>query len=177
MSIAQTFLHEFERESRTTRRFLERVPADKLSWRPHPKSLTAGQLALHIAAAQGGIIEMAMQSQLDAPDFSRPFPQPASHAEIMAALDDSEKKVRRLLPELSDEKMAQTWRMLKGGQPVMEMPRAGVIRYILMNHIYHHRGQLGVYLRLLGAQVPTAYGPSGDEEPDGTPRRQEASTN
>lgn len=166
MTIAQTFLHEFEHEAKTTRRFLEQLPADKLNWKPHEKSLSAGQLALHIAAAPTGIIGMAMEDEVPAPDFKKPFPAPANVDEVLKAHDASVDAVKRDLPKLSDEQMSQMWRAVADGVTVFELPRAAMIRAILLNHIYHHRGQFGVYLRLLGAKVPSSYGPSGDEMPE-----------
>ncbi|MCA9255422.1 MAG: DinB family protein [Phycisphaerales bacterium] len=165
MNIAQNFLHEFEHEAKTTRRFLEQLPADKLSWKPHEKSLSAGQLALHIAAAPGGIIGMAMEDEASPPNFEKAFPEATSVDEVLAAHDASVATVKQQLPTLTDERMGQMWRMAAGGQTILEIPRAAMIRTILMNHIYHHRGQFGVYLRLMGAFVPSAYGPSGDEQP------------
>ncbi len=165
MSVAQSFLHEFEQESKTTRRFLEALPDDKLGFKPHEKSLTSGQLALHIAAAQASIIEMATKNEVPAPDFGKPFPQPANKKEILAALDASIAVVRKILPTFSDGAMQETWKAVNEGETVFELPRAALIRSILLNHIYHHRGQLGVYLRLVGAKVPSSYGPSGDEAP------------
>ena len=166
MTIAESFLHEFEHEAKTTRRFLERLPAGKLSWKPHEKSLSAGQLAFHIASAPAGIIGMAMENEVPAPDFSRPFEEATSVDQVLAAHDASVATVKSQLPKLTDAQMGQMWRAVKDGTPVFELPRAAMIRNILMNHIYHHRGQFGVYLRLLGAKVPSAYGPSGDEMPD-----------
>ncbi|MCB9852733.1 MAG: DinB family protein [Phycisphaerales bacterium] len=166
MTIAHTFLHEFEHEARTTRRFLEQLPAGKMSWKPHEKSLSAGQLALHIASAPGGIIGMAMEDEVPAPDFKNPFPEAKSVDEVLAAHDASVQAVKQQLPTLSDAQMGQTWRMMKDGSPVLEVPRAAMIRTILMNHIIQHRGQFGVYLRIMGAKVPSSYGPSGDEMPE-----------
>jgi uncharacterized damage-inducible protein DinB len=165
MTIAETFLHEFEHEAKTTRRFLEQLPADKLGWKPHEKSLSAGQLALHIAAAPTGIMGMAMEDEVPAPNFNKPFPAPSSVDEVLKAHDASVATVKRDLPKLTDEKMGRMWRAVADGTPVLEMPRAAMIRAILLNHIYHHRGQFGVYLRLVGAKVPSSYGPSGDEMP------------
>ena len=165
MNIAETFLHEFEHEAKTTRRFLERLPADRLSWKPHEKSLSAGQLALHIAAAPSGIAEMALQDEVPPPDFSKPFPEANSVEEVLAAHDASVAAVKNALPQLTDARMRETWRMAADGATMLELPRVAMIRTILLNHIYHHRGQFGVYLRLVGAKVPSAYGPSGDESP------------
>ena len=169
MSIADTFLAEFEQELKTTRRFLERLPADKLAWKPHEKSLTAGQLAHHIAEAPGFIADAARVDEFEMPDFDEPFPQPGSVGAILESLDASAAKVRDALGAFDDGAMTAGWRVTKGGSTIMEMPRMAFIRSIMLNHVYHHRGQFGVYLRLLGAKVPSAYGPSGDEGMDGAP--------
>jgi uncharacterized damage-inducible protein DinB len=164
MSQAQTLLAEFEQEAQTTRKFLERLPEDKLTWQPHEKSMTAGQLALHIATVPGGVMQMALAEKFPMPDTGRP--QPNSMAEVLAAMDDSVATVRKLLPTVSDEQMQGMWTLVIDGKDILSMPRAAVLRNILLNHWYHHRGQFGVYLRLVGAKVPSAYGPSGDEMPD-----------
>lgn len=163
MSVAQAMLEEFEQEAKTTRRFLERVPADKLGWKPHEKSHTAGTLALHIAAVPAGVMQSALNDQSPLPDFNTLFKQPASTQEILTALDRSIEIVRRELPKLDDGRLRQTWAGTANGKVVISMPRINFLRFILMNHWIHHRGQLGVYLRLLGAKVPSSYGPSGDE--------------
>jgi uncharacterized damage-inducible protein DinB len=165
--IAEAMLSEFEHEAKTTRRFLERVPADQLDWRPHPKSMTVGQLALHIAKVPAGIVTMATHDTVPAPDFSKPNAQPTTVAEILDAHDASVVKVRATLPTFTDEAMAKMWSATVDGKPVMSMPRSAVLRMILLNHWIQHRGQLGVYLRLLGQKVPYSYGPSGDESPFG----------
>ena len=165
MSIAEQFLAEFNAEAVTTRKFLERVPDDKLDWKPHPKSMTAGQLAFHMASFPGGVVKMACLDEFPMPDFNRTNPQPASTQEILTALDASISTVREVLPTLSDERMHGIWKMKSGDKDLLSMPRFAVLRNILLNHWYQHRGQLGVYLRLLGAKVPSSYGPSGDEPP------------
>ena len=164
MSIAQSMLQEFEQELRTTRRFLERVPSDKLNWRPHEKSMTAGQLALHIAQAPAGVLALAQKDEGAPPDFST-RQQPSNTREILDDLDKSAAFVRQNLPRMDDARMTAAWRLVAGGQTLMTMPRAAFLRSILLNHWYHHRGQLGVYLRLMGCVVPASYGPSGDEAP------------
>jgi uncharacterized damage-inducible protein DinB len=166
MAIAEALLAEFEQEARTTRKFLEQLPDDKLTWKPHEKSMTAGQLALHIATLPGGIMQFARQDVAPAPDFGRQNPQPASTAEVLQALDKSIAAVRETLPTFDDARMHGLWKMTKDGKEVLSLPRAALLRSILLNHWYHHRGQLGVYLRLVGAKVPSSYGPSGDELPD-----------
>lgn len=164
MSLAQAMLDEFEQESKTTRRFLERVPQERLSWKPHEKSHTAGALALHVASVPAGVMRSALADQTPLPDFKTLFKQPSNTHEILTALDQSIETVRRELPKIDDARMRQTWAGTANGQPVVTMPRVNFLRYILLNHWIHHRGQLGVYLRLLGAKVPSSYGPSGDEE-------------
>jgi uncharacterized damage-inducible protein DinB len=164
--IAETLLAEFEQEARTTRRFLERLPNDKLTWKPHVKSMSAGQLALHIAGTPGQIVRMAAQDEVPMPDFSRPNPQPESTEQVLTVLDESIAAVKQILPTLTDERMQAIWRVKRDGTELMAVPRAGMLRNILLNHWYHHRGQFGVYLRLVGAKVPSSYGPSGDELPD-----------
>jgi uncharacterized damage-inducible protein DinB len=163
MPIAQAFLGEFEHESKITRKFLERVPQDKLAWKPHEKSHTAGELGLHIATVPGGIVHLAQQDQSNLPDFSKPWPAPKNVQEIPAALDKSVETVRRELPKLDDARMQQNWSGLSNGKPIMTMPKVTLIREIMLNHWIQHRGQLGVCLRLLGAKVPASYGPGGDE--------------
>ncbi len=164
--IADNFLAEFQQEAKTTRKFIEQLPEGKLNWKPHEKSMTAGQLALHMAAAPAGIMKMASLDEVPMPDFNRPNPQPESLNEIMMAFDASVKTVCETLATFSDEQMNATWRMTREGKDLVAIPRSAVCRNFLLNHWYHHRGQFGVYLRLLGAKVPSSYGPSGDEMPD-----------
>ncbi|MFO0917790.1 MAG: DinB family protein [Planctomycetaceae bacterium] len=166
MSFAETLLAEFEQEARTTRKFLERLPEHQLAWKPHEKSMSAGQLALHIAVAPGQVVQIARQDSIPVPNFDRENPQPASLKEILDALDASIDHVRQILPAFTDEQLQHMWRMQRDGRDVFAVPRAVMLRNILLNHWYHHRGQFGVYLRLVGAQVPSAYGPSGDELPE-----------
>ncbi|MCC6906824.1 MAG: DinB family protein [Phycisphaerales bacterium] len=163
MSIAHSMLQEFERELPTTRKFLERLPDDRLTWKPHEKSMTAGQLALHIAQSPQGVLNLSLEDEAAPPDFSAGPPQPQTKREVLEALDTGADFVRGVLPTLDDERMRHTFRVVRDGETMLAMPRADFLRAILLNHWYHHRGQLGVYLRLVGAKVPSSYGPSGDE--------------
>lgn len=165
-AIADAFIVEFEQEMKTMRKFLERLPADKLTWRPHEKSMTAGQLAYHMASAPASIIKMALLQEKEVQDFSRENPQPESLSEVLDTFDGSVKFVVETLGTISDHQMKESWRLTRDGNVLLTMPRTTLIRTVLLNHLYHHRGQFGVYLRLLGASVPSAYGPSGDEMPD-----------
>jgi uncharacterized damage-inducible protein DinB len=158
-------LAEFEAELGTTRKFLERVPADKLTWRPHEKSMTIGQLALHIAQTPLGVLSLVLKDEAAPPNFGKSRQQPATVREVLDALDHSAAFVRQTLPTLDDRRMNETFKIVAEGRTLMALPRAAFLRSILLNHWYHHRGQLGVHLRLVGAAVPASYGPSGDESP------------
>jgi len=164
MSIAQGMLAEFEQEQAVTRRFVERVPRDKLVWRPHEKSMTAGQLVLHIAEAPEGVLRMALLDVFEPPNVDA-RQSPRDLDEVLATFDRCVAYVRQTLPTIDDARMHAPLRVEIAGKTVMTLPRVVFLRAILLNHWYHHRGQLGVYLRLLGAKVPAAYGPSGDEQP------------
>lgn len=164
MSIASTFLAEFEEQSQITRRFLERLPEDKLTWKLHAKSMTAGQLALHLAIVPGNVVRAVKSPTTQAPDFSA-FPSPASRDEVLSKFDESIATVREQLPAFSDASMNETVRVFAGEAELFAMPRQKFIREIMFSHWYQHRGQFSVYLRLLGIPVPASWGPSADEQP------------
>jgi len=163
MSIAKSLLAEFEIQAPITRKFLERLPEDKLTWKPHEKSMSAGQLAFHLAMVPGGVVRFVQNNPADAPDFS--FPQPASRGEILKTFDESIATVRATLSTADDASMNETWRLVAGGREVLAQPRAQFLRDVMLSHWYQHRGQFSVYLRLLGAPVPASWGPSADEPP------------
>lgn len=158
---AHAMLEEFEHEVGKTRRFLERLPDAKLSWKPHEKSMTAGQLAWHIAETHRRVVEYIRTPGGKPPSGDRP--QPAHVRDVLAELDSGARDVRRLLSEVDDAWMQSIFFIDAPDGSRIEVPRGKFLRAILFNHIYHHRGQFGVYLRLLGVSVPSAYGPSGDE--------------
>lgn len=164
--IATSLLAEFEQELGTTRKFLQRVPEGRLAWRPHEKSMTTGQLALHIAQTPQGVLRLSEPDEAAPPDFSKGRSQPATLREVLNALDETAAFVRQTLPTIDDARMRETFRVVQNGKTLMSLPRAAFLRSIMLNHWYHHRGQLGVYLRLLGMAVPSSYGPSGDELPN-----------
>jgi uncharacterized damage-inducible protein DinB len=163
MSIAHAMLAEFEHEAKITCKFLERVPQDKLTWKPHEKSHTAGALALHIANVPGNVVRAGTLDESPLPDFAALFKQPATVQEILNGHEKSVETVREILPTLDDARLMTNWSAMKDGKPVMTMPKVMFLRSIMLNHWIQHRGQLGVYLRLVGAKVPSSYGPSGDE--------------
>lgn len=164
MPIAQEFLAEFEMQAPLTRKFLERLPEDKLTWKPHDKSMTAGQLAYHLASVPGGIAKFVESNPAQAPEKFE-FPQPASRAEILKAFDENVATVRSELPKYDDRAMTETWRLMAGERELIAVPRAGFIRDIMLSHWYQHRGQFSVYLRMLNVPVPSTWGPSADEAP------------
>jgi uncharacterized damage-inducible protein DinB len=163
MAIIDSLLQELEQEAQTTRRVLERVPDAHLGWKPHEKSMSLGQLALHVATVPGGVAEIAAQPSIQTPPFTQPSAKSA--AELVPTLEESVAKAKQLLGGMSDEDMAFNWRLMDGDREVFAMPRVAVLRAIMLNHWYHHRGQLSVYLRQLNVPVPSIYGPSADENP------------
>jgi uncharacterized damage-inducible protein DinB len=156
-------LGELEREAPATRRVLERVPDDRLDWTPHPKSLTLGQLAMHVAMIPGAIAEISTRSF----DVKTVIPRPSarSSAELLRVLDESLTRARTLLGAMNDAALASPWKMMNGDQEVGSVSRGELLRSIMLNHWYHHRGQLTVYLRQTGALIPAIYGSSADEDP------------
>ena len=163
-SIAQSFLAEFEIQAPITRKFLERLPEDKLTWRPHDKSMTAGQLALHIARVPANIVRMVADNPRQAPEKFE-FAPPANRDEILKAHDDGVAAVRELLPKFDDDAMKESWSMVRGDKELFSEPRMQFVRDVMLSHWYQHRGQFSVYLRLLNVPVPASWGPSGDEPP------------
>jgi uncharacterized damage-inducible protein DinB len=163
MAIIDGLLQELEQEAQTTRRVLSRVPGDQLAWKPHPKSMSLGQLALHVATLPGSVAEIATNSPFPVPEFTQPSATSAS--ELVPALDQSVAKAKQLLGGMGDADLGAMWRLVDGDREVMALPRGALLRAIMLNHWYHHRGQLSVYLRQLGVPVPAIYGPSADENP------------
>lgn len=164
MTIIDALLAELDQEAVATRVVLERIPEEHLSWRPHPKSMSLGQLALHVATVPGNVADFAaMDVVTSPPSFTQP--EAATTAELVPSLTASIAKARRALGGFDDAKMGATWRMQHGGRDIMAMPRVAFVRAVMLNHWYHHRGQLLVYLRLLNRSVPSVYGPTADENP------------
>ncbi len=162
-TIAQALLREFEVQAPITRKFLQRLPHDKLTWKPHAKSMSAGQLAYHLALVPGSVVSFVKINPAEAPDFQ--FPQPSTPQEVLQAFDQSIDTVRSLLPTFDDAAMHETWRLRMGSTEVLALPRGLFLRDALLSHWYHHRGQFGVYLRLLEIPIPASFGPSADEPP------------
>ena len=163
MNIAQSILPEFDQEMANTRKVLERVPEDKFSYKPDPKSMTMGRLATHVAEMPSwGTFTMEMDS-LDLKGDFPPF-KPTNREELLAGFDKNITSARAAIAAASDEQFMQPWSLKMGDHVIFTMPRVAVIRSMVMNHIIHHRAQLTVYLRLTGVPVPGMYGPSADEQ-------------
>jgi uncharacterized damage-inducible protein DinB len=163
MAIADAMLMEMDMEEKTTQRVLERVPENKLTWKPHPKAYSLGQLAMHIAVAQGRVATAAVE---DVHEFGPTAPpEPKNRQEIMDAFAASNAKAKQVVKSFDDARMTSIWTLKKNGKVIMSVPRVAFLRAIMMNHIYHHRGQLSVYIKLLDLPVPSIYGPSADENP------------
>jgi uncharacterized damage-inducible protein DinB len=165
MSICDEILAEFHEELTATRRILDRIPADKLAWKPHEKSMSLGQLAMHIATVPGGIVFITHDDSFDVLKGNFTPPHPADTAEIHTALEESIRKVEKALKEGNDGTARASWHLMRGDQEIQTRPRFKIWRSLMLNHWYHHRGQLSVYLRLLDIPVPSIYGPTADESP------------
>ncbi|WP_165229371.1 DinB family protein [Aquisphaera insulae] len=166
MSYAQTLLPEFDQEMANTRKVLERLPGDKLDWKAHPKSHTIGWNANHVADIPHWIVEVLTKPSLDiAPTDGPRYQTPVltDRREILDHFDRNVAEARAAIAAAKDEDVNRPWALLNGGQPIFTMPRAAVIRSMVMNHLIHHRSHLCVYYRLNDIPVPGMYGPSGDE--------------
>jgi uncharacterized damage-inducible protein DinB len=162
----EPMLNEFRQEAEVTRRVLERIPADKLTWKPHEKSMSLGQLAVHIASIPGRLgYVVAQQDKLEVNPEAFTPPSPKDLKEVQETFEQSCKDAEAYLQGLSDEAAVADWSLLVAGKTMFTRPRIAVLRSIVLNHWYHHRGQLSVYLRLLDVPVPVIYGRSADENP------------
>ena len=166
MSFSEMMLPEFDQEMANTRKTLERVPEDKFAWKPHVKSTSLGGLATHLGNIPSWVRNTFAQDELDiAPPGAPAFrlEEAKSRSELLAAFDKNVADARAALESTRDEKWREPWSLLHGGNKIFSMPRTAVMRSFVMNHLIHHRAQLGVYLRLLDVPVPSIYGPSADE--------------
>jgi uncharacterized damage-inducible protein DinB len=162
-SLMEPILQEFRDEMPATRRLLERVPQEKLGWKPHAKSRSLGELATHIANIPGMAEKIATTEEFS-PSTAPPAPM-ATVEEIRAAFEKNARAGEAALSGLSDDAAQAEWRFVFRGKEIFRRPRAAALRTNLLNHLYHHRGQLSVYLRLLDVPVPVVYGPTADENP------------
>lgn len=167
MKLTDMIAQEMEQEAVATRRVLERVPEAKLGWKPHGKSMSLGELAMHVATTAGNITEMLKGASSELPPEAARVPSPSSKDEVLKTFDDGLVAAKKNLAAMSDADAQSTWKLTAGGKELFSAPKIGVLRMIVLNHSYHHRGQLSVYLRLLDVPLPSIYGPSADENPFG----------
>jgi uncharacterized damage-inducible protein DinB len=166
MALSEALLPEFDQEMGNTRRTLERVPEDKLGWKPHEKSATMGWLATHLAVLPSWAGIAIEKDSIDIAPPGEPPPQAPlarSRAEVLEMFDKNLAAARGAIAGAADEHLLKPWSLLSGGRTVLTLPRIAVLRSFVMNHSIHHRAQLGVYLRLNNVPVPAIYGPSADE--------------
>jgi len=169
MTIGQSMLPEFDQEMQSTRKVLERVPDEKWNWKPHEKSGTLGWLATHVGTVPEWIGVTLTTEELDYAPVDGPGYEPpkiSNRKELLEAFDKHSAAAREALSKVSDADIMKNWKLLAGGKEIFTLPRVACLRGMCLNHLYHHRGQLTVYFRLVGVPVPGLYGPSADEGQD-----------
>ena len=163
MSLARSLVTDFDNEAALTRKVLAAVPEDRLGWKPHEKSMSLGQLAGHIAETPGwcgAMLEPSFDFAASAADY-KPF-EPRSRKDLLDSFDRSASALGPIFKDRDDAFLQETWTMRNGDKVVMQQARHEAVRTIAIHHMIHHRGQLTVYLRLLGVAVPGTYGPTAD---------------
>jgi uncharacterized damage-inducible protein DinB len=166
MTYAETVLPEFDHEMEKTRKVLDRIPNDKLDWQAHPRSHTIGWNANHLADLPNWLVVMLTKPSLDIAPIGGEryqFAKLTNRQEILDAFDNNVAAARKAIMAARYEEVGKPWSLLQGGKTMFTMPRAAVVRSIVLNHMIHHRAILCVYLRLNDIPVPGMYGPSGDE--------------
>jgi uncharacterized damage-inducible protein DinB len=161
-AISQSMLPEFDHEMANTRKSLERIPEDKLSFKPHAKSMSLGGLATHLSTINHWAEAIVGQDSFDVSTAPRNT-EMKSRAEVLEAFDKNAATARRLIADATDAHLLKPWTLTSGSHTILSMPRVAVLRSFILNHTIHHRAQLGVYLRLNDVPVPSIYGPSADE--------------
>jgi uncharacterized damage-inducible protein DinB len=164
--IADSILMEMDQEAETTRRLFNVISDDKLSWRPHAKARSLGELAMHVATIPGSVAGIAELDSKEAGTFPVD-PEATSRAQLLEIFAESLKKGKDIVASTDDTRAMEEWKLTKDGETIMSMPRAAFWRMVLLNHNYHHRGQLSAYLRELDVELPSIYGPSADTNPFG----------
>ena len=163
MAIQTTLITELKHEASNTRKMLERLPEDKLSWKPHEKSKSLGQLAAHVAEIPRWIIHLLSKIEFDMERDAFDRVKFSSRDEIISDFEQILEQAVEALQKCADGEWKVNWTFKRGEHKIFELPREAAMRSLVMNHLVHHRGQLSVYLRLLNVPVPGMYGPSADE--------------
>jgi uncharacterized damage-inducible protein DinB len=165
-TIADSIVMEMDQEAETTKRLFNVIPDDKLGWRPHAKARTLGELAMHVATIPFSVAEIGRLDSKEAGKFPVD-PEATSRAQILEIFAENLKKGKEIVALTDDARAMEEWKLTKDGETLLTMPRIGFWRTILLNHNYHHRGQLSAYLRELDVPLPSIYGPSADVNPFG----------
>src|ERR1035441_10370927 len=165
MNSLESLRQEFSQEASTTKRVLDRIPEDKLAWKPHDKSMSLGQLALDLASVPGAIAKITKPDAFDVSRNNFNPPMPKDMSGVYAALEQSIRDVEQTFKETSEETAQAQWHLMMGDKDLLSLPRTSACRSLMLNHWYHHGGQLSVSLRILDVPVPSIYGPSADESP------------
>ena len=163
--LVDPILAELDQEAEITKRLLDIVPEDKLDWRPHQKAKSLGELAMHLAVLQGNVAQLGNEDVRDVTDIPRSEPDATSRQQLLQTFSESLAKAKEIVDSTDDQKAVREWQLTKDGQTVISMPRNAFWRTVLLNHNYHHRGQLSTYLRTLDVPLPSIYGPSADTDP------------
>jgi uncharacterized damage-inducible protein DinB len=162
MPVKDSLMAEYDHEMAATRKVLERIPDDKLTWKPHDRSRTLGALGHHLANLPNWgsfILDRFDVDLANVPSFAG---EPASKSIILSLFDDARTRTRKLLDK-TDAEFAAMWSLKREGQEIFSLPKSAAFRTFVLSHIVHHRGQLSVYLRMNDVAVPALYGPSADE--------------
>jgi uncharacterized damage-inducible protein DinB len=165
MRLVDPILAELDQEAEITKRLLDIVPEDKLDWRPHPKAKSLGELTMHLAILQGNVAELGNEDIREISDIPTNDPEATGREQLLQLFSESLAKAKEIVNSTDDEKAVKEWQLKSGGQTVVSMPRNAFWRTVLLNHNYHHRGQLSTYLRQLDIPLPSIYGPSADTNP------------
>ena len=164
MKVIDWLATQFDQETKTTRRHLERLPNDQLEWRPHEKSYTAGALASQLVECIKWTTDIFTKNEVNFdPATYKPY-NAASTNDLLEAFEKAVGEGKRVLEGVDDEAAMQPWSLKVGGNTLFERPRIDVFRDFTLSHLIHHRGQFSVYLRLLNIPVPGSYGPTADEQ-------------
>jgi uncharacterized damage-inducible protein DinB len=164
MTMIDLLMSEVDNETRTTRRHLERLPDEKLDWRPHEKSFSARELASHIVECVRWAESIFSRDELDMDPIAYKSYQASSVGDLLKTFDEDVARCKQALASASEAMMMQPWRLKLRGKLKLERPKAAAFRDFTLSHVIHHRGQLSVYLRLLNVPVPGSYGPTADDQ-------------
>lgn len=163
MAMNEPLMMELQHEAESTRKMLERLPKEKLTWKPHEKSMSLGRLAMHLAEIPGWVNATLLADELDFSKMDYKMTEATSSEEVVKIFDEKLASALDVLKNTEDATMMNMWTMRDGETIYFTMPKIAVLRSFVYSHLIHHRGQMSVYLRLLDVPVPGSYGPSADD--------------